>query len=114
MMDFRNTYGMYAVDTYAAGVFTSIINSTKDKTFVKQVWVDHISIYPNPVNEKLFIDLYNYHAKNTNYKLFDLKGKLIAEGIFENYISTENLEHGIYFIRFNIDNNIITKKIVKL
>lgn len=114
MMDFRDTDGLLAVATYGAGVFTSIINSTKDKTMVKEVWVDHISVYPNPVNNKLFVDLFNHQAKDASYKLYDLNGKMIAEGVLENYISTENLEHGIYFVRLNIDNKIITKKIVKL
>ncbi len=113
MMDFRNTDGLLAVATYGAGMFTSIINSTKDKTTVKQIWMNNISLYPNPIVDELYVDMYNHNALDASYKIYDLKGKIVAEGIFEKVIYTKDLSPGIYFIRLNIDDKMVTKKIVK-
>ncbi len=113
MMDFRSTDGLLAVATYGSGMFSSNITSTKDKTLVKEVWVDKVSVYPNPASNKLFVDLWNHQTNNTQFCIYDLKGNKVEQGTFQHHISFDNLNRGVYLIQLYIDGNTITKKVVK-
>jgi len=77
-----------------------------------------VSIYPNPVNDKLFISLLN-DLKNFKVSIFNMDGKeiiSIQEGDFKNRsIDVQNLTSGIYFIQIK-DNQgqTYTQKFVKM
>jgi hypothetical protein len=71
-----------------------------------------ISVYPNPVSDKLYI---NSGSKEINeVRIFDLLGKAIL--MFQNNlkeIDIQKLQAGIYFIEIKTQNNIIVKNIFK-
>lgn len=74
-----------------------------------------IKIYPNPVKNRLNIELSN--NANTKYQIFDISGKLMTEGVIEKGTNSEiiylnNYDSGIYTLRLNIDNSIINHKII--
>jgi arabinogalactan endo-1,4-beta-galactosidase len=61
---------------------------------------NQISLYPNPVNDRFFIDLGNINYSNV--EVFDIQGKLIFDK--ENYISKTPLDisqfsNGVYFVK---------------
>lgn len=61
-----------------------------------------ISIYPNPVNNILHINMSKV-IFNSRYRIFDKSGKLHLSGKFigkEHNISVSSLRKGMYFIRF--------------
>ena len=64
-----------------------------------------VSIYPNPCNDLINIDLENIN-ESISISIFDLKGmifyknEMLISGNTKQTISTENLSQGIYFIRF--------------
>lgn len=64
-----------------------------------------ISIYPNPVNDNIYVN-----GEFDKIKLYDVFGKLVFEGN-DKVINTKNLSNGIYIINLNSNNNIITKKV---
>lgn len=74
-----------------------------------------ISLYPNPADDILKIDL----KRNciAEYSIYDISGKLIINGsarvINEFDIQIQSLHPGIYFIKINTEDHIYTKKFIK-
>jgi hypothetical protein len=81
-----------------------------------------MSIYPNPSSETSTISYHLNQKADVVISLMDVLGKVItevknnsqAEGDYTFLISKHNLNlnNGIYFIRFSVDNNAITQKLV--
>ena len=88
---------------YKVNLVTSVNQINENEDF---------SIYPNPVTDRLNINLNNIQ-KNIYVKLIDLSGQIILSETYNNTsyinIDIEKFEKGVYFIEVN---NII-KKIVK-
>ena len=78
-----------------------------------------ISVYPNPTNNDFYIIFDNADEQNISIELTDMEGKFI-ENVYEGtakvgkqtYKINTNLINNIYFIKFNIKNKTITKKII--
>jgi hypothetical protein len=98
-----------------------LYSSTKMGTFkplvsTKNVIEQHLSIYPNPVNDALTIVSGSYNNQIKNIVLLDLTGKLIAT--FEpTYQASQTLDlsackAGMYFLRIEGNDGQFTKKII--
>lgn len=73
-----------------------------------------VSIYPNPINDVLFIN--NYSANTVEVSIFDLNGKMIlksaaANGINKMDVST--LSAGVYMIEAKAGENTSRQRLVK-
>lgn len=77
------------------------------------------SVYPNPASEIVHIKFNSPINNNTLISITDQVGKLIMHDV--NYISSDNnkftldisdLQAGIYFIHLNVNDKILTRKIV--
>ena len=69
-------------------------------------------IYPNPVKG----DILNIDAGNLerfDYSIVDILGKLVARGKSEGTINVGKLNKGIYFIKVDLGDDIITTKFIK-
>ncbi|MFK5878804.1 MAG: T9SS type A sorting domain-containing protein [Flavobacteriaceae bacterium] len=74
------------------------------------------SIYPNPVNDILTINLSNSLSSEASIKIYDLLGKLIlVEEINnqKNQINISKLKNGNYFIKIETENTTTTKQFIK-
>jgi hypothetical protein len=74
-----------------------------------------VSVYPNPANEQLFIELTDY--KNTTAEIFNLQGKLLHSVILQsskNSIQINGLQSGLYVVRVKTPDGIIVKSLVKI
>lgn len=75
-----------------------------------------VSIYPNPVNDKLNIELNNLN-EDVNFTIFNTIGQEIIKGSLEangtHSLSLAQQQSGIYFIKLSTDSKSITKKFVK-
>ncbi len=72
----------------------------------------HFEMYPNPVEDNLFIEFNS--TKEVSYEVLDLKGKIIFKGALENSrINFSPLSTGVYIMKINDGNKIITRKVVK-
>lgn len=71
-----------------------------------------ISIYPNPVDNELFI---KGVKSKVNYKLFNLNGGLINGGEIVNgkSINVKQLPKGVYILEINENGKVTTEKIIK-
>lgn len=91
-----------------------IIQKTSKKEITKDL-DNEVNIYPNPTNGILNISLVN--ISNVNYELYALDGRLILNNEFKNVneikIDLSNNESGVYFLKLNINGEIISKKIIK-
>jgi len=73
-----------------------------------------ISVYPNPCNEQLFIELTDY--KNTIAEIFNLQGQLLQSIPLQTFKTTLQINHltsGIYLVQVKSPKGMIVKKVVK-
>jgi len=86
---------------------TGIVNYENDNS---------LSIYPNPANENITINL-TTTSKNTSIKIYDATGRLVKnmENVKpgESAISISELENGLYLINVSDENHSSTKRFIK-
>jgi len=73
-----------------------------------------VSLYPNPVNDKLIID--NDLNKSIEIQLYDMNGKIILNKKLEkgtNQLDFSDLPKGIYFSKFNNEVISFSKIVIK-
>ena len=81
--------------------------------------IPSVSIYPNPVNEKLFVDLNLTQSGKVSYSLFSLSGKEILsneldlpQGFFHEIINIPNLRTGVYYLQIKSPQGVLQHKII--
>jgi lysyl endopeptidase len=79
--------------------------------------LDAISVYPNPTDNELFVDLKNIDATVKTLEILDLSGKVLQvvpanQGAIMK-MATANLAQGMYQIRIISDDYVVTKRFVK-
>ncbi len=79
--------------------------------------LDAISVYPNPTENELFVDMKNIDADLTRIEILDLSGKVLQvasanQGAIMK-MNTSNLAQGMYQIRIISDDYAVTKRFVK-
>jgi len=72
--------------------------------------LQRISIYPNPVNDKLFIQCL---SEVSEVSIYDVLGKLVLSKTNTSEIDVTNLKKGIYLIKIKDQQKEIIKKLVK-
>lgn len=78
---------------------------------------DLFSISPNPVFDILNLSLENVTDVNYTFTIFDSKGNLIQKNDFDSnnvQINVQKLSAGVYFLQLKNQQNVTTKKFVKL
>ncbi len=81
----------------------------------KEVLNDNISIFPNPSSDVFYVQSKNNDIIN-RVQLIDLNGRIIEEYNNSNtfyQIDTKELTEGMYFVKIEMQNASITKKVVK-
>jgi hypothetical protein len=101
---------------------TQTPNATNGTVGVNDVLLDHLAltIYPNPVDNQLFIQFKNDKQQNVRVNIFDATGRFV-ETIFEENLNqgeqqirwkTNGKPAGIYFLRFDFGGRRLLKKVV--
>lgn len=67
------------------------------QTFVNEFVEKNLELYPNPVNEVLFIKNLSENAEN--YLIFNAVGQEVQRGTANNEIQISNLDKGLYIIK---------------
>jgi hypothetical protein len=105
----NGTYGVIiddgnCIDTSHCYTFNNI--------YVVEILPDIISIYPNPTNHHLNINIEN--NMQSLVRIFDLTGKVLIEKHFIKHVQiyTESISSGTYLMQINNNNEIITRKII--
>ena len=89
--------------------------ATKDIAFcegIEEIFVPNVTIYPNPANDKLFIDT---EADIEEVVVYDIYGRqqTTVNGQQSLTINVSNLSNGIYFVNVKTSVGSVVKKIVK-
>lgn len=88
-------------NTYSCSIMTNYSENN--------IHEENISIYPNPVQNKLQTNFKNV----VKYEIMDVSGKKIIEINSTKEINTENLAPGIYFLRVHQKENVRNFKFIK-
>jgi hypothetical protein len=82
-------------------------------TFLKNHSAQQIKIYPNPVQNIIYISDINQYF-NSNYYIYDIQGKLMYSNfLFTNQIDVSNLNSGTYLIKIVKETEVFIAKFVK-
>lgn len=73
---------------------------------------NNISLYPNPVNNRLNVEVSN-SIEITSATMFDVLGKANAVKLNDGVINTASLSAGVYILQLETNEGTLTKKIVK-
>ena len=96
--------------TYIFGIQAALLSAN---TFELE---NSITIYPNPVDEKLSIKLSNSDLPD-GYKIYNLLGQLIKENTISNMtdleINTSELSKGMYFLKISKNNKSLALPFIK-
>ncbi len=106
--NFMNTPAFFAIDNVSAS--DNFVGLTENSLLSK------LTIYPNPTNNKLNIDLTGTQTEKLEIKITDITGKIIFDETLSglhNQINLEYLQKGIYLAEITIGENKITKKLIK-
>jgi len=84
-------------------------------TGIKEEFSGQFNVYPNPADEKLFIEL-NDAVQKLNVEIYSITGQLVKNEIFHN-ISTigmdvSDLTEGIYILKLNTDKESYNTRII--
>jgi len=121
--------GSYELVTGAASGSTVIIsggdfNDSEITTFnVTSLGTDDfaanntISLYPNPTQDALNINVANTNALPNSFKIYNMLGQLVKEATINNAndlrVNTASYSNGMYFIKIAKDNNTVTLPFIK-
>jgi len=94
--------------------------SVKDNSIQNNIQKAQITFYPNPVRNNLNIEVYLPEESNVGLKLFNIEGKecicllnkRLYKGINKFNFDTANIPKGLYFLKLQKSDTIISKKIV--
>ncbi len=109
------TYTVNVSNAASCNASAVVIVNVNTCTGINEASANSISVYPNPTNGVVNINLTAELAKNASLEVYDALGKLVVKQILSNELNTiniSNLENGIYV--FKVLNNTNTVKIGKL
>lgn len=78
-----------------------------------------LAVYPNPANDLINVEYLLIETSDVSFSLFDMLGNTIKfenagsmpAGEFNHSISLSDVAKGVYVLKVNIGNNILTKKV---
>jgi hypothetical protein len=78
-----------------------------------------VNIYPNPVNDKLYVKTNSNVSEKYIYSIFNVLGEKVVNGLanvhdFETGIDVQYLKSGIYYLRTQNGTNISRNSFIKL
>lgn len=75
---------------------------------------DQVSVYPNPVSDKLYISSDLKRSENMEVDIIDINGKLIkSTEKINNYIDFSDMAKGYYILKIKTTEGLVIKKVVK-
>ena len=110
-----STYTVNVSNAVACVASSTVMVTVNACVGINEAVASLISVYPNPNNGILNINLTAELAKNSSLEIYDALGKLVVKEVLVNELNTiniSNLDNGIY--TFKVLNNINTVKIGKL
>jgi hypothetical protein len=76
---------------------------------------NNLSIYPNPTNGKLYVDLKQVPAEGIDVVVTDITGRIILRTHLDDSRSVIDIageSSGVYFLQLTVEDNVVTKRIM--
>jgi PKD repeat protein len=115
------TYNVMLITTNACGsdtAFSSVVISTVGGISPNSI-ANHISIYPNPANDRLYLNLSASEDYNCRFEIINMVGASVKSGLlnFSPSVNTASIDiaglnAGVYFIKLNVEDEMVTRKII--
>ncbi|MBL7765001.1 MAG: fibronectin type III domain-containing protein [Chitinophagaceae bacterium] len=107
--------GSSFTSTYSpSALFTSGTPKSEGAANLINTNANHVTLYPNPTNEMLNVDLYTESANNTTVKVMDMSGRIVKQvqiiseaGMNHVQISLAEMVNGLYTVQV-LENNKLT------
>tara|TARA_Y100001980_G_C14401078_1_gene197323 strand:- start:272 stop:736 length:465 start_codon:yes stop_codon:yes gene_type:complete len=97
--------------------FSSQIDCFNEPLGIENVSSEDKMIFPNPVEDKLNIDLTSFNHKNVIIKIYDFSGRLVdsynSKGGKIFIINTNNYQKGNYLLNIRQRKKIISRQFIK-
>ena len=111
--EFKNNQYVEVVAVYENGKTSiGVVKEITAEENVSDIFTDNISVYPNPVQDRLYIE-----AETQNIEIYDIFGRRQVTETPSHQgnvaIDVENLKAGIYFVKINTEKGNIVKRIIK-
>jgi len=110
-------YGVKSATTVSS--ITESVYTYESTTDVADYKLDEVEInaFPNPANEFVVIQMNTLNRENVTVELYDITGKFISnttiyQGTTIAHIDTRSLYSGQYILRFVLNDDIVTKKLL--
>ncbi len=101
--DNGNNSGHVRIYDFSSALSIDDINNEKSITF-----------FPNPVKEKLNINLSFFQTERAKFQVYDITGRIIKIGYLkEEHINFSDIPNGIYVLKVSVNHINIIKSIVK-
>jgi len=80
-------------------------------SIIENNFLDNNYLYPNPVNDKLFV----IDSSAIKYQIYDIQGRLMSNGVIhqDSSIKVDNLKKGVYFVKIFGNNQTKIFKVIK-
>ncbi|UBM62999.1 T9SS type A sorting domain-containing protein [Candidatus Sulfidibacterium hydrothermale] len=102
-------------DTVVSDVNFLVSEGAQEITDVNNLWEKSVKLYPNPVKDRLSVQLDN-SITDAVIRLYDLTGHLILMKTVDNrfvQIDMSGLKKGFYLLRISNDRESVTRKLIK-
>ena len=122
-LEYRSNDGLLVVGTHGNGIYQTNLTSVGDVLSVDNLSEEifDLSVFPNPVKDKLALNFNIKKSGEASVILYDELGRRIGKKYNEKvYFGNNNIQidvadfkSGIYFVSLKIDEDVITKQIIK-
>jgi hypothetical protein len=114
--EFKNNKYVEVVAVYENNKTSiGIVKEITAEENISDIFTDNISVFPNPVNDRLYIEaetevedviVYDIYGRVQNFRNSETQR-------LSNSIDVSNLKAGIYFVKINTEKGNIVKRIIK-
>lgn len=109
------------VISYSFGSFVLFPRTADDVTVSSALGFDdlrsrEVSVYPNPSNGRFYVQMGDAFKVNTKIEVFNIIGMKVLETItndFKTEIDLSAMKQGVYYVRVDDGQNIVTQKVMK-
>lgn len=80
----------------------------------KEIPLSKITLYPNPVTDRLFVDLEEVNI--THIRVFDINNRLVFDQkkLYDGAIDVSILDSGLYLLQYELENKYYNSKFIKM
>ncbi len=113
--------GEYSIDTVVLQASNGTYTTEQSFTItvgVTDIYTNdaHISFYPNPASDRLFVDFGGYTISDGALTITDMNGIVIKtvnlNGTDKYELNVSELNKGVYLLKINFDGNNVTNKVI--